>query len=69
MACPHYTAEIVIYASMFATAPSIPSALMLVFVLVNLSQSGRQAVDWYAQKFGPHLAPGEMRYAILKHVL
>ncbi len=68
VACPHYTAEIVIYAVLLCVAPSIPCALLFVFVLINLSHSATQTVDWYQRTFSKHHASKEIRYALIKWV-
>lgn len=68
VACPHYSAEIIIYGVLLFEAPSIASALLFAFVVINLSHSGIQNVEWYRRTFSKHLAANEMRYAIVKYV-
>lgn len=68
VACPHYTAEIVIYLSLICVAPGVPSVMMLVFVMINLAQSGRQNVNWYRKTFDKHLPSDVMRYALIKRI-
>ena len=47
VACPHYLAEILIYASLVLAQPTTRSLALLVWVAVNLTVSARSNHAWY----------------------
>lgn len=49
--CPHYLAEMLIYASLMALVCNPASTLMLAWVVGNLSVSAHRCKRWYVQKF------------------
>ena len=52
VACPHYTAEILIYISFFMLSPSsVPLLSMLVWVVTNLSVVADSQYEWYKENF------------------
>ena len=52
VACPHYTAEIIIYISFCMLAPSsIPLLCLLLWVLTNLSVVAESQYQWYNKNF------------------
>ena len=63
LACPHYTAEIAMYAVMFAAHPSKGTSLMFLFVLISLGVSSYRTARWYKGKFGAEL------YALVPNVI
>lgn len=68
VACPHYSAEIFTYLLFVVLAPSVPAALMLAFVVLNLAHSASQTLAWYRQTFRGHLKKDQFKYALLKYV-
>lgn len=67
--CPHYTAELGIYASfvVITAAQSFAVIVMAIWVLTNLSINAVRTRRWYAHKFRGHAAAD--RWAILPGVL
>jgi 3-oxo-5-alpha-steroid 4-dehydrogenase len=65
--CPHYTAEIVIYASLLALCPGRLVLLCFLLVVGNLSVSALQTQEWYAETFPVDALP--LRKAILPFFL
>lgn len=64
--CPHYLAEIVLYISLTILVPTPLTLLVLIFVLVNLTDTALATLSWYMRLFPfSQLHSPRRRYAIL----
>lgn len=66
--CPHYTAEVLIYASFLTVCPRILTGMVLLFVCANLSVTATGTFKWYRETFDDSALPPR-RKAIVPFVL
>ena len=65
VSCPHYTAEIALYAGLCLLVPiSMPIVALFMWVIINLSVVAQRSHEWYWAKF-----PEEMRKCRRKRIL
>ena len=66
VSCPHYTAEITLYAGLCLLIPdSVPMAALLVWVVANLSVVARRSHEWYWATFPEEMKRENERARIL----
>lgn len=67
--CPHYLAEVFIYASVAVLVQSVPTFFMFLFDVSVMTTTAVDTAQWYKTTFPKHLLPRERRYAIFPLLL
>lgn len=67
--CPHYLAEVFIYASLAVLQQSVPACFMFLFDVSVMTTTAVDTAEWYKTTFPKHLLPRQRRYAIFPLLL